>query len=259
MNNNFINKLNDTPNKCTRENTLVLFDVDGTLAESMKQATPEMLDLLAKLRKKVYIGIVGGSDLNKQKKQLNDSIHEDFDYIFSQNGLEAYKGNVLIGKASFKDYLGEEKLKKLVNFILRKMADIDIPIKRGTFIEYRSGMLNISLIGRNCSQQERDEFDIYDKEHNVRKQLVKELKEEFKDYELKFSIGGQISIDIFPEGWDKTYCLQFVEQFEIIHFFGDRTQPGGNDHEIYEHPRTIGHSVKNYKDTMEQLLKLFDI
>jgi phosphomannomutase len=48
--------------------------------------------------------------------------------------------------------LSEEKLKKFINFNLKYLADIDIPIKRGTFIEYRTGMINISPIGRNCSQ-----------------------------------------------------------------------------------------------------------
>ena len=40
-----------------------------------------------------------------------------------------------------------------------------------------------------------------------------------------FLIGGQISIQMFPIGWDKTYCLQFVENegYQEIHFFGDKT------------------------------------
>lgn len=63
---------------------------------------------------------------------------------------------------SFNEELGEEKLKKFINATLRHLADIDIPIKRGTFIEYRTGMLNISPIGRNCSQAERDEFEQLD-------------------------------------------------------------------------------------------------
>ena len=51
------------------------------------------------------------------------------------------------------------------------------------------------------------------------------LKEKFPDYGLTYSIGGQISFDVFPNGWDKTFCLQHVadEQFEEIHFFGDKT------------------------------------
>ena len=46
---------------------------------------------------------------------------------------------------------------------------MDIPVKRGTFIEYRSGMLNISPIGRNCTKKERDYFELYDSKHNLRK------------------------------------------------------------------------------------------
>jgi len=48
--------------------------------------------------------------------------------------------------------------------------------------------------------------------------------------------GIQISFDVFPIGWDKTYCLQFVEKegYKEIHFFGDKTYKGGNDYEIFE-------------------------
>ena len=49
-------------------------------------------------------------------------------------------------------------------------------------------------------------------------------------------------MQVFPEGWDKTYCLRFLEEFKTIHFFGDKTYKGGNDHEIFEADRTIGHT-----------------
>ena len=50
------------------------------------------------------------------------------------------------------------------------------------------------------------------------------LREEFADYGLQLSIGGQISFDVFPKGWDKTYCLKHVENdgYKEIHFFGDK-------------------------------------
>ena len=53
---------------------------------------------------------------------------------------------------------------------------------------------------------------------------------------IKKSTGGQISFDVFPEGWDKSYCIQHINkdgQTKVIHFFGDKTMPGGNDHEIF--------------------------
>lgn len=36
---------------------------------------------------------------------------------------------------------GEDRLKQFINFVLHYIADLDIPIKRGTFIEFRNGML----------------------------------------------------------------------------------------------------------------------
>ena len=59
-------------------------------------------------------------------------------------------------------------LQELINFILHYVADLDIPIKRGTFIEFRNGMLNVSPIGRNCSQEERDDFEKFDLQSGIR-------------------------------------------------------------------------------------------
>jgi phosphomannomutase len=122
---------------------------------------------------------------------------------------------------------------------------------RGTFVEFRNGMINVSPVGRNCSQQEREDFNEYDNVHKIRETMVAALQTRFPDYGLKYSIGGQISFDVFPVGWDKTYCLQFVrEKYERIFFFGDKTDPGGNDYEIYEHEATEGFSVTSPDDTI---------
>ncbi|CAE6508780.1 unnamed protein product [Rhizoctonia solani] len=241
---------------------LVLFDVDGTLTPARQSASPEMIEVLRQVRKKVVIGFVGGSDFAKISEQLSvggSNVVDDFDYAFAENGLTAYKCGKQLASQSFIKWVGEEKYKKLVNFILHYLADIDIPIKRGTFVEFRNGMINVSPIGRNASVQERHDFEKHDKEHGIRKKFVATLKENFSDYGLTFSIGGQISFDVFPAGWDKTYALRHVEGegFEEIHFFGDKTYQGGNDYEIYSDPRTIGHSVTTPEDTMRILREMF--
>jgi len=243
-------------------NKLVLFDVDGTLTPARQGASPMMLELLSELRKKVAIGFVGGSDLPKISEQLaidGNPVVDRFDYAFAENGLTAYKLGKQLPSQSFIKHIGEDKYKPLVNFILRYIADLDIPIKRGTFVEFRNGMINVSPIGRNATIAERHEFEDYDKVHGVRAAFVKVLKEKFADYNLTFSIGGQISFDVFPTGWDKTYCLRHVEDegFEEIHFFGDKTYQGGNDYEIFTDKRTIGHSVTNPEDTQRILGELF--
>lgn len=239
--------------------TILLFDVDGTLTPARKVVTPDMVATLKNARAAGFtLGIVGGSDFAKQKEQLGETILEDFDYVFSENGLLSFKGSKEFHRNSILAFLGNDKVMAFVKKCLHAIADLDIPVQRGTFIEFRNGMFNVSPIGRNCSQQERDEFEQYDKTHHVRANLIAELKETFPDYPLVYSIGGQISFDVFPKGWDKTYCLQFVEKdFETIHFFGDKTTEGGNDYEIFTDSRTVGHSVKTYNDTiaiLEQMI-----
>jgi phosphomannomutase len=142
--------------------------------------------------------MVGGSDLVKQREQLGEDVLELFDFVFPENGLAAFQLGKSIGKTSFRDFLGEARLKELINFVLLYIANLDIPIKRGTFIEFRNGMLNVSPIGRNCSQEERDEFERYDLANGIRATMVKVLEARFANFGLKYSIGGQISFDVFP-------------------------------------------------------------
>ena len=78
--------------------TLVLFDVDGTLTAPREEVTKVMKDYLMSLKERVVVGIVGGSDLPKQKEQMGENVVEEVDYSFSENGLVAYKAGSLIGK-----------------------------------------------------------------------------------------------------------------------------------------------------------------
>lgn len=239
--------------------TIVLFDVDGTLTPARLGIAPEVKKVLQELRKNVVIGFVGGSDLAKQREQLGEDVLQMFDYAFSENGLTAYKLGHQLASQSFIDWIGEEKYNQLAKFILHYLADLDLPKRRGTFIEFRNGMINISPIGRNASTAERNEYEAYDKQHQIRAKMVQALKDKFPEISLTYSIGGQISFDVFPTGWDKTYCLKHVEdqKFKAIHFFGDKTYKGGNDYEIYTDDRVIGHSVTNPDDTVRILKELF--
>jgi phosphomannomutase len=238
--------------------TIILFDIDGTLTEPRQKMNEKMLNVLLELkRKNLKIGCVGGSDFQKAREQVGNNILNIFDYCFFENGLDAYKSAEILNTQSLKEFIGEEKIKRFINFVLSYISSLDIPIKRGTFIEFRNGMLNISPIGRNCSQDERIEFEKYDNEHNIRKKMIDVLRKEFSDYNFTYSIGGQISFDVFPNGWDKTYCLQFLKEFDNIYFYGDKTNPGGNDYEIYNSERTISFKTDGPNKTIELLESFF--
>lgn len=238
---------------------LCLFDVDGTLTAARQSVTSDMDEFLQRLKTRVRVGVVGGSDLVKIKEQLGSDVIQKMDYVFAENGLVAYKNGHLVSIQSIQARLGEELLQEFINFCLGYMAKIKLPKKRGTFIEFRNGMLNVCPIGRNCTQEERVEFYQLDQKEKIREKFVSVLKEQFKERGLTFSIGGQISFDVFPEGWDKRYCLGILDEdkYAAIHFFGDKTKPGGNDHEIYSDQRTIGHEVRSPQDTRRICEELF--
>ncbi|PHJ22660.1 phosphomannomutase [Cystoisospora suis] len=241
----------------------VIFDLDGTLTKARQPASVETLDLIKELRekKKIAVAIVSGSDESKIIEQLRFKSSQDFrafDFVFCENGCVAYEEGRLVEKLSIAAEIGEERLKEVINFCLRYIADLDIPIKRGTFVEYRNGLLNISPIGRDCTLSERLAFFELDKRYGYRKKMKSVLEENFSKYSLCFSIGGQISIDCYPEGWDKRMCLRHLEsRFEKLYFFGDQTHQGGNDYEIFSDPRTDGRSVKNPEETFQILRQLF--
>jgi len=240
---------------------LCLFDVDGTLTKPRQAIDPKFNNFIMKeIKPFCKLGLVGGSDFAKISEQMNgDDVINRFDYVFAENGLVQYRNGIQIGKQSIQNYIGEETLQQFINFCLEYLSKVILPVKRGTFIEFRSGMLNISPIGRSCSQKERIDFEQYDNVHHVRRKMIDVLKDKFPDVDLTYSVGGQISFDVFPKGWDKTYCLSLLqdEGFDEIHFFGDKTCQGGNDYEIFNDPRTIGHQVKNPDDTRKKLEELF--
>ncbi|XP_043931550.1 phosphomannomutase 1 [Protopterus annectens] len=208
---------------------LCLFDVDGTLTPPRQKIDPKTDRFLQSLRRKVKIGLVGGSDYSKIAEQLGDGddvIHK-YDYVFAENGTVQYKDGKLISKQAIQNQLGEDLLQDLINFCLSYIALLKLPKKRGTFIEFRNGTLNISPIGRSCTQEERVEFSEIDKKEKIREKFVAALQREFEGKGIRFTKGGMISFDVFPEGWDKRYSLDVLEGegFKTIYFFGNETAP----------------------------------
>ncbi|UTX44970.1 phosphomannomutase [Encephalitozoon intestinalis] len=236
--------------------TIFLFDVDGTLTESRSPISRKMKEMLKEVKKKVLLGFVGGSDLSKQKEQIGDDLLELFDYGFPENGLSFYKKGALMSQKKIINVLGEELLKEFSNFVLEYLTKLEIPMKRGkNFVEHRNSTIHINLIGRRCNRKDRRKFLEIDERGKFREKMVAAMRERFKDTCLVFSIGGEVSIDCFPKGWDKTYCLRHIkrEGIENVYFFGNMTQEGGNDYEIYIHKDVHGTTVKNPDDTYEKV------
>lgn len=110
---------------------LALFDVDQTMTPARQSIQPDFVETYnACVNAGVHMGIVSGSDIVKVTEQVGQDIVDRSIYCFSENGLLAMKNGKEFAKQSFKDKLGEDNLKRLINFSLKYIADLDIPIKR---------------------------------------------------------------------------------------------------------------------------------
>lgn len=239
---------------------LLLFDVDGTLTLPREKINKNMKQCLLEKKSAGYtLAAVGGGTVEHIKDQLIDSI-DDFDFIFSENGCKSFKGKQLINEVKIQDIIGNDALHEIINFSLKYMSKLILPFKRGTFFELRTGLVNICPMGRNCTYEERLKFVEFDKTKNILKPFRDELETLFsKKYNLVFSIGSSISIDMFVEGFRKPYCLEHIDKDFDIYFFGDKTNIGGNDYELSIHDRVIkSFTVTSPDDTINLLNEHFN-
>ncbi|MBR3164523.1 HAD-IIB family hydrolase [Candidatus Saccharibacteria bacterium] len=115
-------------------------------------------------------------------------------------------------------------------------------------IENRHTLVAYSALGQKAETEAKYAWD---PDHKKREKIVKRAKEIAPNY--SYSIGGTTTIDVVPEGVDKSFGMtHLMEELNVeksnILYFGDMTQPGGNDYPVVEMGiETI--SVRSHEDT----------
>ena len=244
----------------------LLFDMDGTLTDARQPITEDVLKVLRSISPSIKKYLVTGSDMIKVEDQIgNDNILRLFERVYSCNGTRVWNCNLdmddetrsiepeLIHKTSLTDYYSEADINHIINILLKTACETHTKIKTGTFIEWRDSQINFSVVGRNCTPSQREDYVKWDKKSGEREKIVTELRKEFKGWGLSFRLGGQISIDITREGWDKTYAFNnMVETPDQCVFFGDKICKDGNDLDIAM-KCAKSHNVDNPADLIIQL------
>ena len=223
----------------------LLFDMDGTLTDARCPISEDVVNAMSKITgMKKYL--VTGSDIIKVEEQIPSEILLSlFERVYACNGTKVYNCNLdmddetrpieleLIHKTSLMDFYSEADMTHIINVLLKTAYKTHTKIKTGTFVEWRDSQINFSVIGRNCSQDQREDYVKWDNKSGERKKIIDDLREQFKGWGLSFRLGGQISIDITREGWDKSYAFSnMVESPDGCVFFGDKICKDGNDFDI---------------------------
>jgi len=228
---------------------IYLFDVDGTLTPPRQPMKAHFVEFFEEFVATHKVFLISGSDYQKIQAQVPRSILDDCCGIFGCSGAEYVEdGNVIYQKQhEFSDAL----LTSVEQFVSESSYDQRL----GNHIEFRPGMLNVSVVGRNANLDQRRHYHQWDQAQGERELYASLLAGKFGDYEA--SCGGEISIDIVPKGWNKSVVKQEVlEKFpgSQLTFFGDKMGPGGNDKPLADVLNTPSgrHSaipVESYKDT----------
>ena len=217
-------------------NRIFIFDVDGTLTPSRQKMTKEFKEFFSEWIKKNKFYLVTGSDLSKLQEQM-DFMDIEAEGIFTCCGNQFWKPDPHIVNISAEliydnKFEVPRKLNKLLGTV---MSNSQYPYRYGNHIEDRGSMVNFSIVGRDCTQEQREEYFEWDKQSLERKIIANAIKEKFP--ELDAVIGGQISIDIYPKGKDKSQILDVIKQDRLVTpdeyiFIGDRMEKGGNDYPL---------------------------
>ena len=235
---------------------IYIFDVDGTLTPSRLQMTEKFSKFFDKWSNENKYYLVTGSDLDKTKEQLPIAYIDKAEAIFTCCGNQMWKDNKLIYDNKF------ELTSKLKNTLEVMLISSQYPHRYGNHIEDRGSMVNFSIVGRNCTQEQREHFFKWDNEKDERKKISAFIKHKFKD--LDAVIGGQISIDIYPKGMDKSQIIEHIEDIDEKYcpdkyiFIGDRTMEGGNDYPLAK--LMTGKSFRDFYQTEgpEQTQKILE-
>lgn len=229
-----MNILKINPNK-----TCYIFDVDGTLTKPREQVTKKFKRSFMNWAKDKQLFISTGSDFEKTKEQIPQDMLDCFQLIYCCMGNETRtsKGTVLERE--------EITIPENLNLDLKKYLDnSSFPYRTGNHLEYRTGMLNFSIVGRNADKNQREEYYSWDIENKERIEMANHINESYPDFEA--SVGGSISIDIISRGKDKGQVIHKLKSMGMkkVVFYGDRCYEGGNDFGIV---RELEDSDLNYK------------
>ena len=227
-----------------------IFDVDGTLTPSRSRITEEFLPFFNQFIEKNDVYLVTGSDRAKTLEQVTPEIYNKCKRVYNCSGSDVYEGDKNVYRSDWK--ISEE----VERFLQDELDFSQFPIRNGNHIERRPGAVNFSILGRGKDPSEgRGEYVKWDKINSERRFIAMRIMNMFPD--LNVALGGQTGIDIGPLGSDKSQILRDFSEDDELHFFGDRTENGGNDYTLSEAVKVTG--GKSYKvDTWKDTWKLLD-
>jgi phosphomannomutase len=218
---------------------LIVFDLDGTLAESKSPVDAEMAGLLNALLGIVKVSVISGGNWMQFEKQVLANLNHDDRlknlYLLPTCGTRFYQYEGGWKLLYSEDFTYQEKQKILSSL---KQATETPALKPehtwGAMIEDRGSQITYSGLGQQAPLAEKENWDPDFSKRKTAKAVLDTLIPEFS-----VRMGGATSIDVTKQGIDKAYGIRKLRDIlgisikEML-FVGDAIFPGGNDYPAEE-------------------------
>jgi hypothetical protein len=228
---------------------LIVFDLDGTLAESKLALDSEMSVLLHNLLDIIKVAVISGGDWPQFQKQVLSDLPNDESLknlsILPTCGTKFYQYNTEWKKIYSEDFTSDEK-KQIISSLTKSIELAGFKFKKlwGEQIEDRGSQITFSALGQHAPNEEKEKWD---PDFARRKKMKEFLDKQIPGFSVR--LGGETSIDVTKPGIDKAYGIRKLRDTlgisinEMI-FVGDALFPGGNDYPA-EEAGVVSIRVKN--------------
>ena len=218
---------------------LIVFDLDGTLAESKSPLDAEMSTLLGALLGVVKVAVISGGNWPQFDKQLLSNLPRDERLrnlsLLPTCGTKFYEYKLGWEKLYSEDFTGEEK-EKIISSLMKAIGLSGFKAERvwGEPIEDRGSQITYSALGQQAPLEEKKRWD---PDFTKRKKIKAVLENLIPGFSVR--LGGTTSVDVTRPGIDKSYGIRKLRDIlgiaikEMI-FIGDALFPGGNDYPAKE-------------------------
>jgi phosphomannomutase len=215
---------------------LIVFDLDGTLAESKSSLDAEMSGLLHDLLGIVKVAVISGGDWPQFEKQLLSNLPRDQRLanlsLLPTCGTKFYRYDSADWKKIYSEDFTAEEREKILSALKKAIGVADFKVEKlwGEQIEDRGSQITFSALGQQAPLEEKLKWD---PDLTKRKKIKAILDKSIPQFSVR--TGGSTSIDITKPGIDKAYGIRKLRDLlgislkEMI-FIGDALYVGGNDY-----------------------------
>ncbi len=217
---------------------LIVFDLDGTLAESKSALDAEMAGLLAQLLNVVPVAVISGGAFPQFEQQLLAKLPQEHLQrlsILPTCGTKFYRYEAGWHILYAEDFSAAEKA-KIVSALqqVSRAAGMANVKTWGEQIEDRGSQITLSALGQEAPLEEKKKWD---PDFSKRKQMQAALAPLLPEFSVH--LGGTTSVDVTKPGIDKAYGIRKLRDtlgiaIEDMLFIGDALFPGGNDYPAKE-------------------------